>query len=51
MIWTVRTAIAIVLWIAAGLLTLFLWLKRWDIEVAPPEEQQIASRTFLTAVS
>jgi asparagine synthase (glutamine-hydrolysing) len=23
-----------------GLLTLFLWLKRWNIEIAPPEEQQ-----------
>src|SRR5665213_537660 len=30
-----------------GLLTLFLWLKRWNIEVVPPEEQ--AARDLLPA--
>jgi asparagine synthase (glutamine-hydrolysing) len=34
-----------------GLLTLFLWLKRWDIEVAPAEEHQISQRAILAAVS
>jgi hypothetical protein len=31
MIWTVRTGIAMVLWIAAGLLTLFLIFSGWWI--------------------
>ena len=33
MIWTVRSAIAMVLWIAAGLLTLFLIFSGWWIFV------------------
>ena len=31
MVWTVRSAIAMVLWIAAGLLTLFLIFSGWWI--------------------
>ena len=31
MIWTVRSAVAMVLWIAAGLLTLFLIFSGWWI--------------------
>jgi len=33
MVWTVRSALAIVLWIAAGLLTLFLLFSGWWIFV------------------
>ncbi|MDQ1469075.1 MAG: hypothetical protein QOJ99_555, partial [Bryobacterales bacterium] len=32
-----------------GLLTLFLWLKRWNIEVAPAEEHQMANAVYVTA--
>ncbi len=34
-----------------GLLTLFLWLKRWNIEVAPREESQLHEQTALVAAS
>jgi asparagine synthase (glutamine-hydrolysing) len=32
-----------------GLMTLFLWLKRWNIEVAPREERQIPEQAFAAA--
>jgi asparagine synthase (glutamine-hydrolysing) len=34
-----------------GLLTLFLWLKRWNIEVVPHEESQFREQPALVAVS
>jgi asparagine synthase (glutamine-hydrolysing) len=34
-----------------GLLTLFLWLKRWNIEVDPAAERQIATSAAYAAVS
>jgi asparagine synthase (glutamine-hydrolysing) len=34
-----------------GLLTLFLWLKRWNIEVPPAAEAQIATEAVLAAAN
>jgi asparagine synthase (glutamine-hydrolysing) len=34
-----------------GLLTLFLWMKRWDIEVDVPAEYELAGQTDLAAAS
>ena len=31
-----------------GLLTLFLWMKRWKVEIAPPEAAREAARALAT---
>jgi asparagine synthase (glutamine-hydrolysing) len=40
-----RTNIGYHLW---GLLTLFLWMKRWKVEILPPAEQAQPARVFAT---
>jgi hypothetical protein len=34
-----------------GLLTLFLWMKRWDIEIASPEDYALAEAFEFAAAS
>jgi len=43
-----RTNAGYQLW---GLLTLFLWLKRWDVEIVPPEEQSTSNRLAALAAA
>jgi len=43
-----RTNAGYQLW---GLLTLFLWLKRWNIEIVPSEEQTLSSRVASLAAA